>query len=376
MPIKINKLYSQFEHSQTIKIPLWHRLIGWYTSATYGLALLPRKPMVLLKTFWQAFTGRYLRVKRKTLRSVSLVVTYNCNLNCAHCNITLMKNPRKKVMTLRDYLDLDRQLDKIGFLNYVFTGGEPLIDSSLFKLIKTLNPQKRLIIIQTNGTLLNERLMKKIAQAKVDVLNVSIDTMHSQSLSGKSGIDFDWCNKILTIAKKYHLKIQFSYVVTKESFKNGELEKVLNYCFNRRVLTIGNLPIPLGNWQDHKKILLPKKMARFLRVLEKKTPYFRTDHVNNLRGWGCPAFKEKLYVTPYGDIMGCTFLPFSLGNIKKESLEKILMKRKQISYFDHYQPHCPPAEDKRVINALLRSSRKVRKQPVNLEEIQPFLPHE
>lgn len=200
--------------------------------------------------------------------------------------------------------------------------------------------------------------------------------MHSQSSSGQEEVDFNWCDKILTLAKKNKLKVQFSYVVTQKSIANGELEKVINYCFNRRVLTICNLPIPLGSWENYPQMVLSKRLARFIRTLERKTPYLRTDHLNNLRQSGCPAFKEKLYITPYGDVLGCTFLPFSIGNLKKEPLEKILDRRQALSYFMKYQPLCPPAEDKRIINALLAALKGRKKYPIDLKDIQKLLPRE
>ncbi len=64
---------------------------------------------------------------------------------------------------------------------------------------------------------------------------------------------------------------------------------------------------------------------------------------------GCGAVKEILYLTPYGDVLACPFLHFSLGNIFEESLEIIRDRALKNPYFDHYHHLCLPAEDREFI---------------------------
>ena len=76
-----------------------------------------------------------------------------CNFHCVHCceepymTRDLVKrtgtgDPRPQ-MSLSDYEELSRQADEYGIFRFVLTGGEPLMDRNLDKLIAALDPMKQ-----------------------------------------------------------------------------------------------------------------------------------------------------------------------------------------------------------------------------------------
>ena len=367
--INIKKMRSQYLSSGKLThIPLSHRLNAFMISVSFALKILLRKPCVFFKILINTLIGKKLKIKSRLFRTVTLAVDYKCNFSCEHCNVSLMTRDNDSKMSISDYQKMDRDLDKVGVLSYAFTGGEPLIFKGLFDLIKVLRPQKKLFLVQTNAAELTQQMANRLYQAGVDILCVSIDKMHSQQINDASAIDFQWYDSILDIAKKAGLKVQLLYVVDNENLDDGEFEEVINYCFSKKTLLLYNTPIPLGNWNNNYDKLISKENSAFLRFFEKNTPYARTDHKSNINGYGCPAFKEKLYITPYGDVQGCTFLQFSLGNLKNESVATILDRVKELPYFHKYVGLCPPAEDRDYIEKYFRTLNKSGNYPLGLDE--------
>ena len=84
-------------------------------------------------------------MKKSSIQSIVLAITYKCNLKCKMCNIWQDPNPSD--------ISLD-SLDNLKDLKYInLSGGEPFLHSNLVGIIKKLknnNPQSQ-IIISTNG---------------------------------------------------------------------------------------------------------------------------------------------------------------------------------------------------------------------------------
>ena len=84
-------------------------------------------------------------MKKSSIQSVVLAITYKCNLKCKMCNI--WQNPNPSDISL-DYLN---NIQGLKYIN--LSGGEPFLQKNLTDIIKKLkenNPQSN-IIISTNG---------------------------------------------------------------------------------------------------------------------------------------------------------------------------------------------------------------------------------
>ena len=60
-------------------------------------------------------------------------------------------------MDLADYADLSRQADEYGIFRFVLTGGEAMLDKNFEPLVAALNPDRHLIILDTNGWHFDEK---------------------------------------------------------------------------------------------------------------------------------------------------------------------------------------------------------------------------
>ncbi len=124
---------------------------------------------------------------RPLIPTLSMQVTYQCNIECKHCGPYC--GPREhEWMTFDEMKDLITQAGELGAFNVVFTGGEPslLKDKliSLLRFIKTETPIKSTRIV-TNGKWATTYdraygILKEWQEAGLDELNVSCGEYHQE----------------------------------------------------------------------------------------------------------------------------------------------------------------------------------------------------
>jgi len=113
------------------------------------------------------------------LNTIYLYLTDSCNLRCSHCWITpaynrAAKNINKKIDI--NYLKktiIDAK--SIGLNCVKLTGGEPFLRKDILDLIDFLSLNDIIVDIETNGTLLNEEIVKKLNDSSVNQVSVSLD---------------------------------------------------------------------------------------------------------------------------------------------------------------------------------------------------------
>ncbi|KAM3930685.1 molybdenum cofactor biosynthesis protein 1 isoform 2-T2 [Leptodactylus fuscus] len=107
-------------------------------------------------------------------------LTEKCNLRCQYCmpEEGVKLTPKSELLSTAEILTLARLFVQEGVDKIRLTGGEPLIRPDVVDIIAQLRKLEGLktIALTTNGINL-ARLLPKLQEAGVDVLNVSLDTL-------------------------------------------------------------------------------------------------------------------------------------------------------------------------------------------------------
>lgn len=115
---------------------------------------------------------------------LTLQLTYNCNYSCIMCQKNSMDNNVYNSLAEMDYLNLEKYLRAnskyIAILR--ITGGEPLSYSDIEKLLDLLDEISIKYSIITNGSLLTERISKKLLKNCIEV-SLSIDSADKEIYS-------------------------------------------------------------------------------------------------------------------------------------------------------------------------------------------------
>ncbi len=128
-------------------------------------------------------------------RDLRVSVTDRCNLRCTYCMPAegLDWMPRPEMLSDDELLRLVRVMVGLGITQVRLTGGEPLLRRSLVDIvagIAALEPRPR-IAMTTNGVGL-DRLARPLAEAGLDRVNVSLDTVdrdHFERLTRRDRFD-------------------------------------------------------------------------------------------------------------------------------------------------------------------------------------------
>lgn len=183
------------------------------------------------------------RSKLGTRPGLGPVVAWNinsqCNLNCKHCysNSTAVK--KDETLSTEEAFDLIDQLADFNVPVLLLSGGEPLMRPDLFKLIKKAKSRNLRVVISTNGTLLNEKMVQQLKRLGVSYIGISLDGLEAvnDEFRGKKGA-FKAALAGIRICKKYGQKVGLRFTINQENYHQidplFELiaeEKIPRICF-------------------------------------------------------------------------------------------------------------------------------------------------
>lgn len=328
------------------------------------IAFRPRKPLLLARLAKAVLRAQL--TSRPFLRYVDFAVDFACNLKCEHCFATSLNEPGRRRMDEADYARVAREAMALGAVNFSFQGGEPLMHDGLDAIVAACRPDRNLVSITTNGTLLDEAAMTRLKGIGADILTVSLDSSIPEEhdrFRGKEGT-FEKAMSGIRLALAHGFAVNLGTVVTHQSLRSEGITGLIRTAREMKLVLYLILPVPAGRWTDNEDMMLTEEDLEYIDELTRTTPYVRTDFQANLGPRGCGAVKEILYLTPYGDVLACPFLHIALGNIFDESLEDIRNRALRNRYFDHYHQKCLVSTDEDFIAKHLSKTFDAERLPV------------
>ncbi|RMF48031.1 MAG: GTP 3',8-cyclase MoaA [Anaerolineae bacterium] len=118
----------------------------------------------------------------RSIGYLRISLTDRCNLRCVYCMPEEMTfRPRADLMQDEELLRLVRLFTRLGFHKFRLTGGEPTLRPHLPALVRAIAqmPGVQSLSMTTNGILL-KKLAAPLAEAGLQRVNVSLDTLDSQ----------------------------------------------------------------------------------------------------------------------------------------------------------------------------------------------------
>ena len=102
-------------------------------------------------------------------------VTKGCNLRCIHCRATATELSSPSDLPTGRALDIIKQIADFGSPILVLSGGEPLYRTDIFDLARFATDRGIRVALATNGTLVTKPVAKKIVEAGVKRVSISLD---------------------------------------------------------------------------------------------------------------------------------------------------------------------------------------------------------
>lgn len=233
-----------------------------------------------------------------------VVVTDDCNLDCAYCDEYTPGAPIIPLDVLAGRIDT---LDELGVQVYDLLGGEPLIHpgiASLVRRVKSKRGGSNVVTIITNGFLLTTEGIKALNEAGLDFMQVSVDSISPTPLSKKSLKSV--LPRLHVLAREARFKVEVQTVLNDENCDTYDAFRAL----------VEDLPFDFGFSIMHARGgQIAIRGEKFLALLRRYGVFegvnFYEQHLKEMvlgdfsRPWKCLAGFKFLYVNARGEVQWC-----------------------------------------------------------------------
>ncbi|NCF65576.1 MAG: GTP 3',8-cyclase MoaA [Chloroflexi bacterium] len=160
----------------------------------------------------------------RNINYLRISLTDKCNLRCVYCmpeDITF--RPRQELLQDDEILRLVRIFAELGFVKFRLTGGEPTVRANFVDLVRQMSntPGVETMAMTTNGLLL-DKLAEPLAEAGLQRVNISIDTLDAQKFKKLTRWgEVDEVLDGIRMAEKAGLGVKLNAVVVR-GYNDGE----------------------------------------------------------------------------------------------------------------------------------------------------------
>ena len=234
-----------------------------------------------------------------------VVITDDCNLSCGYCNEYIPGSPPVPLAILQARLD---KLDELGVMVYDLLGGEPLMHPDLAAVIRHIKGKRggrTIVILITNGFLLNAHKVAALNDAGLDMMQISVDSIVPTAASHKALKTV--LPKLHMLAREARFRVKVQSVLTEQTAQQyDEFRRLLaDVPFD---FSFSLLHEPGGHVAIHGE--------PYVRLLTEHNLFagmaFYRQHAEEMllgddsRPWKCLGGSKFLYVNAAGEVQFCS----------------------------------------------------------------------
>jgi len=264
--------------------------------------------------------------------TASFEITRECKCNCEHCVVSGGEGDMDIGSIKRA---IDEALDMGAFI-ITFTEGDPLLRDEIFELIKYVDKDRAIVNIFTPGTEITPQVAKRLKDAGLHCLLVSIYSTDPKKHDAVRRLDNAY--EAATAAIKYGLDAGLLVTMTTH-VSPGNIDELPAMYELASELGVHEFSL----WES-----VPKRPGdAILSDDDRKVILDMYHRVNSTKGGprifsntffegemlGCLAGQRWVHVCVDGSVKPCPYLPFEYGNIENESLKSIWGKIRSYPQF-------------------------------------------
>lgn len=271
--------------------------------------------------------GKILSLLKRSLafdkpHHVQWMLTNRCNYRCRSCDVWREPKPRAELSTEEVKTGLTI-LRKMGVVEIVFSGGNPLLREDIGELIDYAS-RYFITTVYDNGS---QAVRRIDALRKVDFVAISLDTLDEEKYDYLKGTHGAWKNAVTAIQTLHGQGITVGVSPTISQLNMYEVLDLTEHFIEREIPVLyclyqhDTLTQPMFNIgkqdeeleiidkvslaricdaliakkEDHRGILITKKMLGTLKRL----------YLSGQRTWKCKALQSFFMIDPRGNVAGC-----------------------------------------------------------------------
>jgi len=284
---------------------------------------------------------------------VSWNVTQACNLRCPHCYLGAAKRAAHELSTA-EALSLIDELAALGAELLILTGGEPLLRRDLLALARRASGRGLMVVLGSNGTLLNAHAARALKQSGVRGVGISVDSLDPEKHDAFRGVRGAWKKALHAIDACLAEGLEVALQTSVLPMNHEEVPRIAEFAREKGVLAFNAYFLVCTGRGEKLTDITPREHEALLEKLiavqarhsgeqdrfmvrAKCAPHVKRLACEGLRrgdlgaaaavmllaGAGCPAGRSYMRIGPEGDVTPCPYLPVALGNVRRQALREI-----------------------------------------------------
>lgn len=292
------------------------------------------------------------------LRLIFWELTARCNLHCRHCRAEAQETFSEGELTTDEIRRVARDIRRDADPIVVLTGGEPLMRPDLFTIAETCTGLFTRVALATNGTLIDDAMARRILNAGIQRVSISIDGANPETHDCFRGLPGSHRDAIRGLDALLRAGVSTQINMTLTRHNEHELPGLLDFAMDRGVHAFHVfmlVPVGCGAEISDDSRLAPDRFEENLRWLAEKTIALREriqikatcapqyhrivrelarsqglelpggpgNHGMHAFTRGCLAGSGVCFISRIGDVQPCGYLPIKVGNVRRQSLSSI-----------------------------------------------------
>jgi len=278
-------------------------------------------------------------------------LTNRCNLRCKMCEISKNSTVEESELSTDKVKEIILQIRDIGINHIIFSGGEPLLRRDLVEIIRFAHENNiQMVDLITNGTMLDDAIMKELIDAGLNHMGISIDGLSQTSANIRGQGVFE---KVLSNINNLNLykskygrnspSVGINFTIMGENIQ--DMVPMVDLAKEMKCLFISFQPVLFNNtkmfinkknklWPLAERIEELRKVIRELLRLKKESRganiFTDTDVLNSLPNYflgkrpkadfKCYEAIKRIVITCEGLLWSCQGI---LGDLNKNTLSQI-----------------------------------------------------
>ena len=256
-------------------------------------------------------------------------ITDACPQNCVYCYNRVREGTAMDTETI---LRLIRELKSMGVFWIGLTGGEPLLNRDVVRIVEEIGDDCSAKLF-TTGSNLTERLAADLKQAGLYYVSVSLDHMDEANhdrIRGQRGA-FRTALRALEIFRRLGgMHVSVSSVLSGEMLRTGRVEELLGFL---RRLEVDEAWLSEAKPSTHalwkkESVITESERQDLIRLQDRwnRRGGLTVNYLGHFEDgghFGCTAGGKMVFIDPFGEVSPCVFIPMTFGNVRESPLRTL-----------------------------------------------------
>ena len=259
-------------------------------------------------------------------------ITNACPQNCGYC---YNKNRTGKPMDHETIIKTIRDLKALGVFWLGLTGGEPLLNKNIVRIVESAGDDCAVKLF-TTGCTLTKSLASDLKNAGLFSVSISLDhwkeEKHDRARNYRGA--FRIALEAINIFKNIDgMHVSVSAVLSKEMLNRESVEEYLEFLSSLGIheAWLSEAKPSVAAFQQDGLVITQEERSMLIDLQDRYNKeggmmVNYLGHFEDERHFGCSAGHKMVYVDAFGEVSPCVFIPMTFGNVKETPMKDIYIK--------------------------------------------------